>query len=61
MVTVYPFTLNYSIPWMCMEVSCDEDGGLLRLLSTSVLQLLVFEGFCTEQRSYHHSLVVNCK
>lgn len=42
---VDPFQLSYSILWMCMEVPCDGDGGLLRLLSTFVLQLLVFGVF----------------
>lgn len=45
MITVDPFQLSYSVLWVCMEVPCDEDGGLLRLLSTFVLQPLVFGVF----------------
>lgn len=45
MITVDPFQVNYSILWMCMEVCCDGDGGLLGLLSTSVLQPLVLGAF----------------
>lgn len=51
MITVDPFQLNYSILWICMEVCCDEDGGLLGLLSPSVLHPLVFEAFVLSSQS----------
>ena len=59
MIVVDPFQLNYSILYMYMEVRRDEDGGLLGLLSAFVLQPLWV--FVVEQRSDHHSLVVNWK